>query len=171
MLLERAKLIDILTAAGVYRPTWAVLDDTYETLDPVWLAQQAWPAWVQSLPPHLRTTRDIGGGKSIPAPVWISNVWDCDNHAWSFWEFVMRCRAESIAAKDPRGEVGFCAGSAAGTLAYLATPKAGNLRQGGHDIFWFIDDAGDFRVFEAADGAFDVLSRTECLSVWEGEAR
>ena len=148
------------------RPTWDVLDGASETLNAAWVAQSAWSAWVKSLPAELTTHRDIGGGKTITVPLWVAEVWDCDNHAWSFWEFVMRCQARWAVTQGKAA-----AGTAAGTLGYVAEPKAGNVRQGGHDVFWFVDDAGTFRVFEPADGQMVTLTPTETLSVFTGECR
>ena len=146
---------------------WFLADASYETLDAHWIANEVWPAWVASLPPRLRTTRDVGGGKEIAVPRWIAEVWDCDDHALSFWEFVIRCRAKT-AAENPPAQY---AGTGGGTLAYVAELKAGNLRLGAHDIFWFIDGEKNFRVFEPADGSFVVLTAGEIASVMGGEAR
>lgn len=164
-MLESSQLIQVLVAAGVYRSTWDIKDVSYTTLDRDWIASVAWPNWVRSLPPELVESIEIGG-KSILRPKWIAEVFDCDNHTFSFTEYVIRCCAVDCAKKRvARG------GTSLGAMSYIAIPRAGNRRQGGHDINWLVDHNRGFHWFEASEGSFITPEQIEVASVWEGMAR
>lgn len=166
MLLTRDQVISALVAAGVYRPTWSILDDTYTTLDRAQVAEVYWPGWVNSLPNELTEARDIGGGKSRYFPKWIEGVYDCDDHAADFATYIVRCCAVWAAKNHaPRG------GTPLGTMAYIAVEKAGNRRVGGHDTTVFIDHELRVNWFEPADGNFIEPLPIEVASVWEGDLR
>lgn len=165
MLLTCDQVISALVAAGVYRPSWRILDDTYTTLDRAQVANEYWPCWVQSLPQRLVEHRDVGG-KSVALPMWIENVFDCDDHAADFATYVRRCCAVyAVANLIPRG------GTPLGTMAYIAVEKAGNRRVGGHDTTVFIDHELRVNWFEPADGNFIDPLPIEVASVWEGDLR
>lgn len=166
MQLTRSSLIAILNDAGIYRPSWRLLDESYETFDPDWVAAEAWPAWVGSLPAHLTEFIPVGGSKTLQRPKWIAEVFDCDDHSLDFWVFVIRCcAAEAARTNLPRPAAAF------GTMSYRAVPKPGNRRDGPHDINWFIGHDQVCYWFEPSDCAIVRPTAEEIISVWEGEAR
>lgn len=166
MLLTQQQTIQTLQAAGVYRPSWSVVDTSYTTLDRHQVVNVYWPAWVESLPPELVERVQIGGGKTIARPLWIANVFDCDDHTADFAVYVRRCCA-AYAAKNlmQRG------GTPLGSMSYIAVPKPGNRREGGHDAVVFIDHDGRVNWFEPADGSLIDPLPIEVASVWEGDLR
>lgn len=166
MILTQQQVIQSLTAAGVYRPTWNVADNEYTTLSRQWVTDVAWPTWVDSLPKELVESVDLFGGKPVRRPKWIPNVFDCDNHTFSFREYVIRCCAVDCVKKGiPRG------GTPMGSLSYIATPKADNRREGAHDTNIFIEHSGEVLWFEPAEGFVFTPEKVEVISVWEGDMR
>lgn len=166
MNLIQAGVIDVLRGAGIYRPTWFLADSSLQTVDKDWVANEAWPNWVASLPPQLVNPWPVGGGKTVMCPKWEAEVFDCDNHALDFNTYVVRCFAvDAIQRKVNNGAPAF------GTMAYVAVPKAGNRRQGGHDINWFIGHDLKVYWFEPAEGIFVDPLPIEIASVFEGEQR
>lgn len=167
MLLTRDQVIQTLRAAGVYRPSWTITDTSYTTLDRHQVVNVYWPAWVQTLPPDLIERVSVGvSGKSIDRPLWLADVFDCDNHTADFKSYVIRCCA-AYAAKNGihRG------GTSLASFSYMAVEKPGNRRVGGHDTIGFIDHDGRFNWFEPADGSYIDPLPIEIASVWDGDMR
>lgn len=96
----------------------------------------------------------------------VTQLFIAEQPQLDFWVFVIRCNAlDAMKRKGVRGA------TCLGTLSYIATPRGGNRRNGGHDINWFVNHAGKLFIFEPAEGMLVDLRPEEILSVWEGEAR
>ena len=156
--MNRAEIVTSLISAGFYRGQWDLDDDEYGPISADFVFE-AWDAWIESLPGQLRETREIGGGKSIIVPRWLPEVWDCDNHCWSFGEYLSRCMAvDYVNTGTPRGNV------AAGKLNYAPTPDTG------HAVCWFIDHSGAARIFDPGIGEFTVLTDAQLQTISAGES-
>lgn len=163
MQLTQFEVIQLLRDAGIYRPTWNIADNNYNTLDRDWVQGVAWPGWVDSLPAELVEVWPVGGGKTRRKPKWIAEVFDCDNHTQSFREYVIRCCAvDAVKKKTTRG------GTPLGSLSYYASS---NDRLGPHDTNWFIGHDRSVHWFEPAEGSVFIPLPVEVNSIWEGDAR
>jgi len=157
-------IIHALALAGVPFLGFRWKDESYDPLSPAWV-RAAWEAWVASLPLELTWLAPLGGGKTERRPLWLAEVFDCDDHARAFAAFVI-----TACALDAQRTGRTRAGTALGPFDYTAEPKAGNRRAGRHCAIWFVDHELSARFFEPADGNALTLSPTEILSITEGEA-
>lgn len=158
--MTRNDIILSLMRAGMLVGRWELDDDAYEPISAAFV-QQAWTAWVQSLPDELKRQLDIGGGKSMTAPRWIPEVYDCDDIALDFGVFLDRCMAvAAVQSGKPRGNSG------SGRFDFLlnADPKTGHCRN------WFVDYDGNAQVFDAGDCSFPTLTAPERPTVSYGES-
>ena len=155
--MNRNAVVLALMRAGLYSGAWVLDDDDYDPVSSGFVAQ-AWEAWVESLPPELRTQADAGGSKTITVPKWSAEVWDCDNLAADFAVFLSRCMAvDAVKTGKPRGNF------AGGRLNFSPTPTTG------HCVNWFCDYDGNAHVFDAGNCTLDGLTPTQRLSISAGE--
>jgi len=136
----------ILTTGGLYRELEAAgypadrfgyADKEYSSVSHADI-RDLWSAWVDSLPEELRTDKG--------RPIWIAGVWDCDNHAHSFVEWITRSHALTFQLVETPARRG---GLAVGVWWYTA---AGSLdRIGGHAAC-LVRDARGISAFEPASG-------------------
>lgn len=158
--MTRADLMVSLDRAGLGGGHWRLPDAAYDGFSPAFVAQ-AWGDWVRSLPPALRISRDVGGGKIVDFPRWLAEVFDCDDIAAQFGSFLVLCAANDAATRNvARGA------AAAGTFDFWreADPKLGHCRN------WFIDHGGAAHTFDAGDATFDRETAAERSTISEGEA-
>ncbi len=116
---------------------------------------------MKSLPPELKASIGIGGGKEIYGPRWIKEAFDCDNIAVDFGVFLARCMAvDAVRSGKLRGNV------ASGRFNFLlgADPAKGHCRN------WFIDHDGVAHVFDAGNCQLDGQSAAENNTVFSGES-
>lgn len=147
-------------------------DGHYQSLPESWITEQAWPAWVDSLPEHLREFRAGPRGQRF-YPRWLRAAWDCDNHASDFMAFCSRQVASMVVrVKEAGGADHLGLEQHAGTgmlcFSYMA---ATNGRRGGHKINLALthkrgEEWADVRPFEPADGTFFNLTDPEWKSGW-----
>jgi hypothetical protein len=153
----RADLLRALLLHG-YGLQFQLDDETYSPIS-VEFVREAHAAWLESLPPALRTVREIGGGKSVPAVRWEAESGDCDNIARDFAAFLSRCMwAAAVAQRRPRGNI------AAGKFNFQPTPDTG------HAVNWFVDHEGRPHHFDAATEQFDHLTRDQLATLFAGES-
>lgn len=164
MSLPAPSIIHALNGAGVPFLAFRWKDNAYDVLSPAWV-RAAWEAWVAALPNELTQIVLLGGGRTERRPLWVAEVFDCDDHARAFAAFVVTsCALDCIRTGRTR------AGTALGPFDYTAEPKVGNRREGPHCAIWFADYAPTIYFFEPADGNLITLTATERLSITEGEA-
>ncbi len=155
--MDRGAVIAALSAGGYFRGSWTLDDETHDALS-VTFVEEAFEDWVHSLPNILRTVRDIGGGKTRLVPRWIAEVYDCDNLARSFANFLDEALAVDAASGGrTRGN------PAAGKFNF--TLDSG----GGHARVWFVDMFGNVRSFDPGIGELVTESATEKASIFAGE--
>lgn len=158
--MNRADVIASLASAGLFHGHWEIDDEVYEPVSRAFI-QQAWSAWVDSLPAVLRELRDVGGGKTLTFPRYIAEVFDCDNLAQSFATFLDTCMAVDAATNSrPRGN------TAAGCFNFLRNGDAAT----GHCRNWWVDYDGTADVFDAGDGSFPALAPIELPTIFFGES-
>lgn len=157
--MTRYEVITALSAGGYYRGWWRMDDDLYDPMSKAFVAQ-AFKDWVASLPPKLRTTRINSAGETIDIPVWILEVYDCDNQNRSFCSFIADAFALDAVTKGlPRGN------AASGKFNFLL----GGKPDGGHARMWFIDYEGVAHSFDAGLGDFTTESQVEQDAILGGE--
>lgn len=155
--MTRADLQRALLLQG-YGLQFALDDAVYDPVS-VEFVRAAHGAWLDSLPPPLRTTREIGGGLSVPAVRWEAEAGDCDNIARDFAAFLSRCMwAAAVAQRRPRGNI------AAGKFNFQPTPATG------HALNWFADHAGQIHHFDAATEQLDHLTAEQLATIFNGES-
>lgn len=157
--MTRPDLIASLASAGLYRGAWTLDDAVYDPVSAAFVTQ-AWEAWVASLPVELRSMVQVGGGKSIAAPLWLSEVFDCDNLAVDFSVFLTRCMAvDAVKLKKPRGNF------AGGRFNFFlnGNPATAHCRN------WFMDYDGAVHVFDAGNCQLDGMTKAEIESIYAGE--
>ena len=66
----RNDVILSLMRAGLYRGSWDMDDDTYEAVSSDFIERAAME-FPNFLPPELRGTLDVGGGKSVAVAEWL----------------------------------------------------------------------------------------------------
>lgn len=156
--MTRNELTLSLIRAGLHTGAWALDDDTYEPVSREFVnaAMIEFPSF---LPIELRTMRDVGGNKSIPAPRWIAEVWDCDNLARAFGTYLGICFArDAVLTKRTRGNV------AAGLLKFCPTPSTA------HAVNWFVDHAGSAHIVDCATLNIAPLTAEQRASIFAGES-
>jgi hypothetical protein len=154
----RAEVTTTLIAAGLLRSEWVLDDREYAPIS-VAFVREAHRAWLDSLPPALRTLREVGGGKSVPCVRWVPESGDCDNIARDFGAYLSRCMwVDAVTANRPRGNI------AAGKLNFHLSPGSG------HAINWFIDHDQAAHVFDAASEQLDHLTPDQLDSIFSGES-
>lgn len=156
--MTRNELTLSLIRAGLYSGAWALDDETYEPVSREFVdaAMVEFPSF---LPPELRTMRDIGGGKTLAAPRWLPEVWDCDNLARAFSVYVGICMArDAVLTKRTRGNV------AGGLFKFNPTPTTA------HAANWFVGHDGNAFCVDCA--ILNVLSLTDAqrASIFAGES-
>lgn len=166
MQLTRSEVVDLLTAARIYRPWWFIADAIFNTLDREQVIKEFHPAWVRSLPAELVEFRNVKPDRRILLPKWLPNVLDCENHAMDFQAYVIRCCAvEAVKSGKPRG------GTLLGSMDFTADGTNDHRRTGRHDISVFIDHDKNVNWLETADGEIIVPMTEEILSVQQGDLR
>jgi hypothetical protein len=156
----KGEVIQILIEAGYMRAgaEWTLDDNAYDPL-PVAFVEQAFEDWVHSLPAILCTVRDLGGGKTRIVPKWIPEVYDCDNHARSFANFLDEALAVDAAVKGiTRGN------PSAGKFNFTRDDKENHART------WFIDTNRRARSFDPGMGELVTESIAELGSIFGGES-
>jgi hypothetical protein len=155
--MDRAELIDLLNAHGLFRGHWTLDDVAYATISANFVCE-AFAAWLAQLPPELIVGHDIGGGKSITAVRWETESGDCDNIARDFGAFLSRCMwVDAVRTGRPRGNI------AAGKFNFTSS-------RGPHAVNWFVDHDGRAHVFDAATEQLDHLTPSELATIQAGES-
>lgn len=155
--MTRNELTLSLMRAGLYSGAWALDDDTYEPVSREFVLS-ACIEFPSFLPVELRTMRDIGG-KTLAAPRWIAEVWDCDNLARAFGTYLGICMArDAVLTRRTRGNV------AAGLIKFCPTPDTA------HAVNWFVDHDGSAHVVDCA--LLDIIHLTDAqrVSIFSGES-
>lgn len=156
--MTRNELTLSLIRAGLYSGAWALDDDTYEPVSREFVdaAMIEFPGF---LPPELRTMREIGGGKTLAAPRWLPEVWDCDNLARAFGVYVGICMArDAVLTKRTRGNI------ACGLLKFCPTPNTA------HAANWFVDHEWNAHVVDCATLNVVTLTDAQRASIFAGES-
>jgi hypothetical protein len=156
--MTRNELTLCLMRGGIYSGAWALDDDNYEPVSREFVlsACMEFPSF---LPPELRTMRDIGGGKTVPAPRWITEVWDCDNLARAFGVYLGICMArDAVLTKRTRGNI------ASGLIKFCPTPDTS------HAANWFVDHDGSAHIVDCATLNFVTFTDAQRASIFSGES-
>lgn len=147
-----------LATAKLYRGMWSLDDEVYDPLSRAFV-QLAHADWVASLPPVLRTMRDVGGGKTIAVPRYIPEVFDCDNIARSFANYIDEaCAVDAATRRVVRGNPAF------GKFNFTADVLGRHARN------WHLDYDGVAHVFDAGLGDYTPPSEPELATVDQGES-
>lgn len=158
--MTRSELITAIAAHGLFSGRWELDDNAYDCMSAAFVAQ-AWERWVVSLPDVLKASLHVGGGKEIAAPFYIAEVFDCDNAAKQFANFLDLCMAADAATrKVARGN------AASGFLKFSVGGDA-NL---GHALCWFCDYDGVIHTFEPQNGSLRPLTADEKQTITFGES-
>lgn len=156
MNLPFTELLSLLSQSGLTTRKWQFPDGSFETVSEEWVSAVA-SACLAALPPEIVTVRKLGGGKTLPVPLWVADAGDCETHslvlaAWGMvgnWTRAVRDRVK-------RG------GTAFGVLFYTATPRPENgYRNGRHSICWFVNHEKQVRFFEFGDNDVTTLTVEE----------
>jgi hypothetical protein len=159
-MLQQSEVVFALLGGGFFRGKWELDDNRYETISPEFVAE-AWGVWVESLPPELKQQIDVGGGKTMTAPKWVEEVYDCDDIALDFGVFLDRCMAvTAVKTGTARGN------SASGRFNFFLGGDASKS----HCRNWFIDHAGAVHQFDAGNCSMPVLQDAEKPTIFFGEA-
>lgn len=157
--MTRYEVITSLLAGGYYHGSWPLDDMAYDAMSKFFV-EQAFSDWVASLPPELRAKRTLTNGHEIDIPLWVEEVFDCDNQVRSFGSFVADAFAlDAVKKKLKRGN------AASGKFNFLLKGEP----DGGHARFWFVDYAGTAHSFDPGIGEFTVESPIEKESIMGGE--
>lgn len=157
--MNRVEVITALAAGGYFRGQWDMDDLSYDAFSERFV-DQAFEDWVHSLPECLRTTRDIGGGKTRIVPKWIAEVFDCDNHARSFGNFLNEAMAvDAVTRGVARGN------AASGKFNFLVAADATK----GHARTWYINHDGRALSFDAGMGEHVNETPAEQATIMGGE--
>lgn len=146
--MTRSDLVIALINANMYRGQCDLDDIDFSPYSQDFVAA-ARTQWVRSLPDELTYQQPVGGGVTIRTPLWIPEVWDCDNLGRSFGMFLSICMAvDAVRTKTKRGN------SAGGIIEFLVTPTD---PASGHVINWWCDHEGKIHVIDAASNQIDHL--------------
>ncbi len=156
----RADVIAALSRAGMFVGQWQLDDAIYEPISAAFVGQ-AWDAWVQSLPLPLVRSLEVGGGKTILAPNYQPEAFDCDSIASNFAAFLDLCMArDAVVSHKLRGN------TASGRFDYF---KNGSDAYG-HSRIWFIDYEGTAQAFDPGNRSFAPLTAIELSTIFFGES-
>ena len=158
--MTQGDVIASLQAAGLYHGAWTLDDMQYDPVSSSFI-NQAWMTWVASLPPELKHYASINGTISMFCPMWIAEVYDCDNIAIDFAVYVDRCMAiDAVKNGKKRGN------AAIGRFNFLLNCN----KDTAHCRNWFIDHDGRAHVFDAGNCALDTQTPEESATCFCGES-
>jgi len=116
-----------------------------------------WRAWVMSLPEELQEV-DLQLNRR---PRWVLGVWDCDNHALSFAEWLSRAHALTFQVEDDQRRGGI----ACAPWWYTA---GGSLNRHGGHAACLVHDGEGVVAFEPYSGEFFEPTKMERASTRAG---
>lgn len=150
MIFTQQSLREFLLALGIPAWGWQLADDEFETVSDEFVAE-VWAAWIASLKanaPELLEVREIGGGKTRLLPKWRKNGGDCENIS------LICFGHEQTGNWIDAVRTGATKGRTYGITFFESQPRAENGHvAGGHCVIWYINHAGQFRVFEPQLGS------------------
>lgn len=176
MSVSRAQLIDLFVGGGCPieafvgpYPRFSVSDLRIETCSDDYVLQ-AYSDCLDMLPQECVEVRDLGNGRSRRVMRHtmrdgdLSNeAGDCDDHGHVLMAHaIIGNWKKAIRTKTSRG------GGPLGVLDYVAIPKPGDRRAGGHDRNWFVRHDLVLRFFEPGDGEFATMLPEELASLLYG---
>lgn len=140
--MTRVEIIQALATGAYFRGAWDLDDVAFDAFSDRFI-EQAFEDWVHSLPECLRTTRDIGGGKTRLVPKWIPEVFDCDNHVRSFATYLDEAMAADAVTR------GITRGNAASGIFKFWVECDPNKA---HARLWYVNHEGVARSFDVGMG-------------------
>lgn len=156
--MTRVEVISALAAGTYFRGAWDLDDVAFDAFSDRFI-DQAFGDWVQSLPECLRTTRDVGGGKTRLVPKWIPEVFDCDNHVKSFATYLNEAMAADAATRRvSRGN------AASGIFKFWLEVNADKA----HARLWYITHDGVARSFDPGTGERVTETQDEKETIFGG---
>ena len=160
MLLKSTEVIAVLRGAGIESRKFSFSDEASHTITATDVYRVRNTLYT-SLPPELQDKKTSLGGRVENVPLYIAEVYDCDNHAFEMMTFAARVNAVTAVKKPKRAKGGILLG----TISYHSM---GNGRFGPHATNIFINHQRQVKFFEPGDGRIINLSDSEKETIWHG---
>lgn len=152
--MTRFQLSEIFIQNGVLQ-TPILRSEAYDSIELEFI-QECWDAAVLNLPPPMKVSFDLGGGKMQTRPKYVQPIFNCA--AFSGWlgTYIDLCLTAVAIVKSTTPNTPMF-----GAITYLIGGVVGD----GHAIDWFVDGNSNLRWFEPQTREEKTLTDVERASI------